>query len=173
MPEQLMIQLRRSPRKLLERDGHPGPGSLRQAQAGRPVPPPNDLHVGEFNISPEETACRPLGGEAGGESPLGIATRPGVGLLPGGEGARVSGVPQAGDLVDLDDVDKVVFCGRHFQWLADENVIDHGHAIGAADAAGVRLASAVLHPLAGHADDVYPLPSDLLLGQELVDCAPV
>ncbi len=26
MPEQLMIQLRRSPRKLLERDGHPGPG---------------------------------------------------------------------------------------------------------------------------------------------------
>ena len=27
MPEQMMIQLRRSPRKLLERDGHPGPGS--------------------------------------------------------------------------------------------------------------------------------------------------
>ncbi len=26
MPEQLMISLRRSPRKLLERDGHPGPG---------------------------------------------------------------------------------------------------------------------------------------------------
>ncbi len=26
MPEQVMIQLRRSPRKLLERDGHPGPG---------------------------------------------------------------------------------------------------------------------------------------------------
>lgn len=26
MPEKMMIQLRRSPRKLLERDGHPGPG---------------------------------------------------------------------------------------------------------------------------------------------------
>lgn len=26
MPERLMIELRRSPRKLLERDGHPGPG---------------------------------------------------------------------------------------------------------------------------------------------------
>ena len=31
MPEQLMIQLRRSPRKLLERDGHPGPGPGRLA----------------------------------------------------------------------------------------------------------------------------------------------
>jgi len=31
MPEQLMIQLRRSPRKLLERDGYPGPGSGRLA----------------------------------------------------------------------------------------------------------------------------------------------
>jgi hypothetical protein len=78
-----------------------------------------------------------------------------------------------GHLLDGAEVGKGVIYRGDLWWLAEEDVVDHWHAVNTAGTARKHLPRVILCALTDHSDDVYPLTLDLLLGQQDVNRATV